>query len=118
MDLLTSIANEFDIPIVRKDQRVWFFRTRGGKYYYDFTTKALIMIISKDYLKSVCCTDEWGAFYGKALHDKSCVIYPIIIDDSAPPALISQIKYLRFNGDEYASALSTLLRSLRKQFSK
>lgn len=81
-------------------------------------TKALIMIISKDYLKSVCCTDEWGAFYGKALHDKSCVIYPIIIDDSAPPALISQIKYLRFNGDEYASALSTLLRSLRKQFSK
>ena len=81
-------------------------------------SKALIMIVSKDYLKSVCCTDEWGAFYGKALHDKSCVIYPIIIDDSAPPALISQIKYLRFNGDEYASALSTLLRSLRKQFSK
>ena len=81
-------------------------------------SKALIMIISKDYLKSVCCTDEWGAFYGKALHDKSCVIYPLIIDDSAPPALISQIKYLRFNGDEYASALSTLLRSLRKQFSK
>ena len=33
MDLLTSIANEFDIPIIRKDQRVWFFRTRGGKYY-------------------------------------------------------------------------------------
>ena len=81
-------------------------------------SKALIMIISKDYLKSECCTDEWSAFYGKALHDKSCVIYPIIIDDSAPPALISQIKYLRFNGDEYASALSTLLRSLRKQFSK
>ena len=25
-------------------------------------SKALIMIISKDYLKSVCCTDEWGAF--------------------------------------------------------
>ena len=24
MDLLTSIANEFDIPIIRKDQRVWF----------------------------------------------------------------------------------------------
>ena len=81
-------------------------------------SKALIMIISKDYLKSVCCTDEWGAFYGKVLHDKSCVIYPIIIDDSVPPALISQIKYLRFNDDEYTSALSTLLRSLRKQFSK
>ena len=24
MDLLTSIANEFDIPIIRKDQRVCF----------------------------------------------------------------------------------------------
>ena len=81
-------------------------------------SKALIMIISKSYLKSVCCTDEWGAFYGKALHDKSCVIYPIIIDDSDPPALISQIKYLRFYRDEYASALSTLLKSLERQFAK
>lgn len=81
-----------------------------------FESKALIMVISKDYLESVCCTDEWGAFYGKALHDKSCVIYPIIIDDSAPPALISQIKYLRFNGDEYASALSKLLKALKRQF--
>ena len=35
MDLLTSIANEFDIPIIRKDQRVWFFWTRRGNYYYD-----------------------------------------------------------------------------------
>lgn len=83
-----------------------------------YESKALIMIISKDYLESVCCTDEWGAFYGKALHDKSCVIYPIIIDDSTPPTLISQIKYLRFNGNEYTLALSTLLRSLGKQFSK
>jgi len=44
MDLLTSIANEFDIPIIRKDQRVWFFRTRGGKYYYDFTTNSFIAL--------------------------------------------------------------------------
>ena len=44
MDLLTSIANEFDIPIVRKNQRVWFFRTRGGKYYYDFTTNDFIAL--------------------------------------------------------------------------
>lgn len=64
-------------------------------------SKALIMVISKDYLKSVCCTDEWCSFYGKALHDKNCVIYPIIIDNSSPPTLISQIKYLRFNTGEY-----------------
>ena len=76
------------------------------------------MIISKDYLESVCCTDEWGAFYGKALHDKSCVIYPVIIDDSSPPVLISQIKYLRFDNNEYSSNLSTLLKALASQFNK
>ena len=81
-------------------------------------SKALIMVISEDYLKSVCCSDEWSAFYGKALRDRSCVIYPIIIDDSAPPALIFQIKYLRFNGDGYESALSALLKSLERQFAK
>lgn len=78
-------------------------------------SKALIMIISKDYLKSVCCKDEWGAFYGKALRDDSCVIYPIIIDDSLPPALISQIKYLRLDKNEYSSELSTLLKALASQ---
>lgn len=35
MDLLTSIASQFDIPIIRNDQQIWFFRTNGGKYYYD-----------------------------------------------------------------------------------
>lgn len=81
-------------------------------------SKAFVMIISKDYLQSVCCKDEWGAFYGKALHDDSCVIYPIIIDDSTPPTLISQIKYLRFNKNEYSSSLSLLMESLIKQFSR
>ena len=95
----------------------------AGRYSDYFTiglreSKALIMIISKEYLESVCCKDEWGSFYGKALHDKSCIIYPIIIDDSVLPTLISQIKYLRFNGDEYSSGLSTLLKSLAKQFNK
>ena len=81
-------------------------------------SKALIMVISEAYLTSVCCTDEWGAFYGKALHDISCVIYPIMLDDSRPPTLISQIKYLRFNGNRYATALPTLLKALKRQFAK
>ncbi len=81
-------------------------------------SKALIMIISEDYLKSVCCKDEWSAFYGKALHDGSCVIYPIIIDGSTPPILISQIKYLRFDKEEYSLSLSILLKALVKQFKK
>lgn len=36
MDLLTLIANEYDIPIIPPNQKVWFFRTKGGKFYYDF----------------------------------------------------------------------------------
>jgi len=44
MDLLTSIANEFDIPFVRKDQKIWFFRTKGGTYYYDFVANNFIAL--------------------------------------------------------------------------
>lgn len=81
-------------------------------------SKALIMVISSDYLDSVCCKDEWGAFYGKALHDNMCVIYPIIIDDSEPPMLLSQIKYLKINTTEYPSQFSMLLKAFSKQFNK
>jgi len=44
MDLLTIIASEFDIPILRGDQKVWFFRTKSGMYYYDFTTNGFIAL--------------------------------------------------------------------------
>lgn len=77
---------------------------------------AFIMILSRDYLESVCCKDEWGAFYGKALHNKNCRIYPVILDDSEPPALLSQIKYLKFTDDNYTYNLSLLLKALYKQF--
>lgn len=30
------IANEFGIPIIEENQKVWFFRTKGGLYFYDF----------------------------------------------------------------------------------
>ena len=36
MELLSGIANELDIPLISQSQKVWFFRTKGGKYYYDF----------------------------------------------------------------------------------
>ena len=56
MDLLTLIASEFDIPILRGDQKIWFFRTKGGKYYYDFTTNGFIALgwdlISPDLIKN------------------------------------------------------------------
>ncbi|MBQ7624981.1 MAG: toll/interleukin-1 receptor domain-containing protein [Clostridia bacterium] len=80
-------------------------------------SSALIMIVSKNYNKSVCCKDEWSAFYNKACHLKSCRIYPIIIDDSKIPMILSQIKYLRINIDEdLTTELHPLLKALKKQF--
>lgn len=79
---------------------------------------AFIMILSQNYLKSACCNDEWGAFYGKLLHNENCRIYPVIIDDSEPPALLSQIKYLKFTDSNYADNLSLLLKALHKQFKR
>lgn len=57
MDLITFIASEFDIPIIRKDQKIWFFRTRGGKYYYDFITNKFIAL-GWDLLPSTLLTDH------------------------------------------------------------
>ena len=36
MNLLTAIATEFDIPIIRSDFKVWFVRTNAGDFYHDF----------------------------------------------------------------------------------
>ena len=80
---------------------------------------ALVMIISKNYLKSTYCSDEWGAFYRKAASNKNCLIYPIIIDDAEPPTLISTIKYARVDSaSDYTSTLNKLLKALKKHFNK
>lgn len=36
MDLLATLATELNIPIVSPDQKIWFFRTKSGKYYPDY----------------------------------------------------------------------------------
>lgn len=57
MDLVTSIASETNIPIIRKDQKIWFFRTKGGKFYYDFITNNFIAL-GWDIIPSSLITDE------------------------------------------------------------
>ena len=57
MDLLTCIASEFNIPIIRKDQKLWFFRTKGGKFYYDFITNGFIAL-GWDLIPSKLITDS------------------------------------------------------------
>lgn len=81
-------------------------------------SSGLIMIISQSYLQSICCNDEWSSFYNKSLHTKNCRVYPIIIDESNPPVLLNQIKYLRFDRENYSIGLSSLLKALKKQFTE
>ena len=72
------------------------------------------MIISKDYMSSICCKDEWSAFYNKALHNKKCRIYPLIIDDSNPPTLLSPIMYLRVSDEAFPEIFHQLLGTLKR----
>lgn len=79
---------------------------------------SLIMLISKDYLKSTYCSDEWTSFYMKYRKTKNNSIYPIIIDESDPPALLSAIKYARTNGmDNYQEAYDALLHAISNRLS-
>lgn len=85
MDLLTSIANEFDIPIIRKDQRVWFFRTRGGKYYYDFTTNSFIAL-GWDKISPAVISGN-----GKTKEGKKKYIEELYPDEKRPGLILSQM---------------------------
>lgn len=62
MDLLSSIANEFEIPIISRRQKIWFFRTKAGKYYYDFYFNKFIALgwdlISPDFIVNNRITKE------------------------------------------------------------
>ena len=36
LDLISLFAVEFNIPSLEDDQRIWFFRTKAGRFYQDF----------------------------------------------------------------------------------
>jgi predicted Mrr-cat superfamily restriction endonuclease len=44
LDLLTVLANEFEIPIICQSQKVWFFRTKAGRFYNDFRKNSFIAL--------------------------------------------------------------------------
>jgi len=76
------------------------------------TADALIILLSKDYLKSVFCRDEWQGYYMKYKAADARII-TIIIDDSTPPTILASRKYFRFNESRsYETLLIELKRSL------
>lgn len=44
MSLLAMIADELEIPFIPRDRKVWFLRTKGGKYYFDFKYNGFIAL--------------------------------------------------------------------------
>jgi len=78
-------------------------------------SQILIPIISKNFLKSVFCLDEWTSFYMRFAKIKKQSIVPLIIDDSDIPSIMSAIKYCRAkDGYSYQSFLSQLISTLKK----
>jgi len=79
------------------------------------TSSALIPIVSHSFNKSVACQDEWTSYYNKFSRSRPDSIYPVIIDDSEPPALLSARRYERIsNTMGYDHYLSSLLKALMK----
>lgn len=44
MDLTTALASKLEIKIVSQNMRVWFFRTKAGRFYYDFKRNGFIAL--------------------------------------------------------------------------
>lgn len=42
MDLISLFAAEFNIPVIEDEQKVWFFRTKAGRFYLDFRVNNFI----------------------------------------------------------------------------
>ena len=36
MDLLNILRENFEIPVIPDEQKIWFFRTKAGQFYLDF----------------------------------------------------------------------------------
>ena len=58
-------------------------------------SKVLIPVISKDFLSSVFCKDEWTSFYMRFAKSKQDAIMPVIIDDVDVPAILASRKYYK-----------------------
>mgnify|MGYP003315624084 CR=1 FL=1 len=73
---------------------------------------ALLIILSKDYLESAYCKDEWQGYYMK-YNTMNRPIVVIIIDESDPPTLLAARKYYRLNSIEaYDEMISELRNAL------
>jgi hypothetical protein len=79
-------------------------------------SQSLIMLLSEDYLKSTFCNDEWTSFYIRFSKKNPKSIYPILLNDAEPPALLSAVKYARIREiDDYQDIYLQLIKAIKKR---
>ena len=75
---------------------------------------ALIIVLSKDYLNSAFCMDEWQSYYMRFNLQRKPILI-VIVDESNPPTIIASRKYYRMKSkDDYDDMLIALKLVLSK----
>ena len=81
-------------------------------------TKAdyIILMITKEYLTSNFCNDEWMAFYQKNNQKKPSCIIPVILEEGIKlPPLLAHYKYYDFSKNSYyQDMLDAIAKSLKE----
>ena len=118
----TEIALMIATDLKRSKYNVWFDKwdiKLGHRIPQAITdgldsADALVVILSKDYLKSAFCTDEWQSYYMRFNSQRKPILI-IIVDDSNPPTLLASRKYYRMKSqDDYDDMLIDLKLALSK----
>jgi len=76
----------------------------------------IILMITKEYLNSNFCNDEWMAFYQKNNSKTPNRIFPIILESGIKlPPLLAHYKYYDFSKDQdYSKMITTVAENLKR----
>ena len=93
MNLLETLAKEFNIPIVGGEHKVWFFRTKAGQFYHDFKVNDYIALgwdlISPEFITETKTSRD-------SKKEQIEALYP---DEKRPGLILSQMEtfYTKMN---------------------
>ena len=83
-NLSNEIARSFDIAVIDKNQRIWFFRTNGGAYYHDYCINNFIGLGWDKIDRQLILSDRSAETKKEIIED----IYP---DEKRPGLILGQM---------------------------
>ena len=86
MNLTEKLAKEYDIPFIKDNCNIWFFRTNGGMYYHDFKVNNYIAL-GWDKLPSSLFMNNKA--FRELKKEEVAKIYP---DEKRPGLIVSQME--------------------------